>query len=414
MTMAYVEAYQATGEALYRQVAHETLAYVQREMTGPEGAFYCTQDADSEGEEGKFYVWTTEEIERLLGEQEAEVVGYVYDVSREGNWEDKNILHRTKSLDQAARLLGLPEDELGRRLAESKSKLYEARALRVWPGRDEKVLTSWNGLMIEAFAMAAQALDTPGYATAAKRAAQFILGGMRSKDGLLYRTSAPGAPPSLNAYLEDYAFLTSALVSLYEATFEPEWIGKALELARILVEEFWDESGGGFYYCGKSHEALIARTKDPHDSSIPSGNSVAALALLRLHRLTGIAELRDRAEATLKLFAGLMSSFPTAAGQMLIALDYHLGPVQEYAVVGEATDAETQQALKLIRERFDPNKVVAFRHASAPESEPVLELLKGKTSTGTVTTYLCRDFACDAPMVGVDALTRSLLKTTGK
>jgi uncharacterized protein len=408
LTTTYVEAYQATGEALYRQVVEETLTYVQTEMTGAEGAFSSTQDADSEGEEGKFYVWTAQEIESLLGKEEADIFAYVYDVSPEGNWEGKNILHRTKPLDQSARLLGLPAEELQRRLAHFRTTLYAARARRVWPGRDEKILTSWNALMIEAFAMAAQALDKPEFALAAKRAARFIWEEMRSEEGRLFRTSASGAAASLNAYLEDYAFLASALVSLYEATFEPEWIARALELVRILVDEFWDPSGGGFYYCGKSHESLITRTKDPHDTSIPSGNSVAALALLRLYRLTGLAELRDKAEATLKLFAGLMSSFPMAAGQMLLALDFHLGPVQEYAVVGEPGNQETREVLQLIRNRFCPNKVVAFRAPDAGDRASPLELLQGKDKLGNVTTYVCRDFSCQAPIVGLDALKRSM------
>jgi uncharacterized protein YyaL (SSP411 family) len=407
LTMAYIEGYQATGSPLYRQVVEETLAYIRREMTAPEGAFFSTQDADSEGEEGKFYVWTLKEIEDLLGKEEADVFAYVHDITAEGNWEDRNILHRSKTLDQDARLLGLQLEELERGLARLRAKLYEARCRRVRPGRDEKILTSWNALMIEALAQAAQALDIPEYAEMAKRAARFIIDHMRSPEGGLHRTGI-SATNSLTGYLEDYAFLINALVSLYEATFEPEWIDHALQLCQIMLDEFWDHSEGGFYYVGTKQEALIARTKDPHDSSIPSGNSVAALALLRLFHLTGRAELRGKAEKTLKLFAGLMVSSPMAAGQMLIALDYYLGPVQEYAVVADAAAVESREAIRLIRQRYQPNKVIAFRPLSEQSSPRALGLLEGKTPMGRLTTYVCRDFTCQAPLVGLEALKQVL------
>jgi uncharacterized protein len=413
MTMAYVEAYQATASPLHRQIVEETLAYVRREMTAPDGAFFSTQDADSEGEEGKFYVWTLEEVEALLGKEDADAFAYVYDVSAEGNWEGGNILHRSKTMDQDARLLGLPVEELERRLVRSKASLYEARSRRVWPGRDEKILTSWNALMIEAFAQAAQALDVPAYADAARRAARFILDHLRTPEGRLQRTGSADAGTSkkdyVNAYLEDYAFLVNALTTLYEATFEPTWVDHALALCRIMLDEFWDHSHGGFYYVGTKQESLIARTKDLHDSSIPSGNSVAALALLRLYHLTGQAELRDKAEKTLKLFAGLMASSSSAAGQMLIALDYYLGPVQEYAVVvADAASEESAEALRLIRQRCQPNKVVALRSLLEPTMPPALGLLEGKSPMGQVTTYICRDFSCQAPLVGLEALKQAL------
>jgi uncharacterized protein YyaL (SSP411 family) len=412
LAMAYLEAYQARGQVLYRQVVDETLTYVQKEMTSQEGAFYSTQDADSEGEEGKFYVWTNEEIESILGKQEAEVFNYVYDVTREGNWEDRNILHRAKTFDQDARLLGISPDELRRRIEEAKAKLYTARARRPWPGRDEKILTSWNGLMIDAFAQAAAALDRPAYAAVAERAARFIVERMRSSEGRLFRTYSPCAGATLNAYLEDYAFLLNALVSLYEATFDDRWISAARELASLMLREFWDSSDGGFFFCGASHEQLITRTKDAQDSSMPSGNSMAVLALLRLYRLTGAPELRDKAEKTLQVFGDVMAASPLAAGQMLIALDFHIGPVQEFALVGDPEATETRESLKLIRERFEPNKVVAFSPNldSATRNQSSPELLKGKVGFGTVTTYLCQDFACQAPFVGVEPLRQALEK----
>src|SRR5438105_1113399 len=361
LSVAYLEAYQATGAAFYRQVLEETLDYVLREMTSPEGPFYSTQDADSEGEEGKFYVWTAEEVEQILGKERSDVFSYVYDVNAGGNWEGHTILHRTKSDEQDAKLLKLEIAELRRILRECKQELFAARSKRVWPGRDEKMLTSWNALMIAALAQAAPLLKNPEYLRAARRAAEFILERMVTPDGRLLRTCSAVTSPKLNGYLEDYAFLTDALVSLYEATFEPRWIEAACTFADTMIAEFWDEQNAGFFFTGKSHESLIARTKDLHDSSIPSGNAVAVTGLLRLGKLTGRKDFSEKAEATLRTCAGLMEASPMAAGQMLIALDLHLGPVREFAVVSDSMDGDTAQALDCIRSRFDPNKVVAHK-----------------------------------------------------
>src|SRR5262249_33307273 len=267
---------------------------------------YSTQDADSEGEEGKFFVWSAAEVESVLGSDLATVFNYAYDVSADGNWEGHNILNRTRRDDQDARLLRMCVEELQKALAEGRAKLLAVRERRVKPGRDEKALTSWNGLMIGAFGLAAQILDRPDYAQTAVRAAQFILTRMRGPDGRLLRTYSAGSSPKLNAYLEDYSYLLDSLVTLYETTFDSKWIVAALEIAEIMRDQFWDEKEGGFFYTGKDHEALIARTKDPHDSSVPSGNALAVTALLRLGKLTGRRELSESAETTLRLFRGLM------------------------------------------------------------------------------------------------------------
>jgi uncharacterized protein YyaL (SSP411 family) len=406
----YLEAYQATGEPSYRRVAAETLAYVRREMTGPEGAFYSTQDADSEGEEGKFYVWSAREVEAVLGPMLADVFGSVYDVMPEGNWEDKNILHRSRGDAQDARLLRMPEEELRPLLAEGRRKLFEVRSRRVWPGRDEKVLTAWNGLTIAAFAQAAQVLDEPSYAADAARAADFLLGQMRTPDGRLLRTTSAGSRPKLNGYLEDYAFLIDALVSLYEATFAPRWLEAALALTEVMLDQFWDPAEGGFFFTGRDHEALIARTKDPQDNAVPSGNAMAVTALLRLAKLTGRGDLLDRAETTLRRFRGLLAGHPMAAGQWLTALDFYLGPVQEFAVVGDPAAADTRRVLRAVRGGFRPNKVVALRPAGAAgaAAERAVPLLAGKMADGAVTTYVCQDFACQAPLVGPEAVEAAL------
>jgi uncharacterized protein YyaL (SSP411 family) len=410
LTAAYTEAFLATGQLSYREIVEETLAYVAREMTSPEGFFFSTQDADSEGVEGKFFVWSAAEIEQILGNERAEVFGYVYDITPEGNWEGHNILNRTKTLTQDARMLKIEEAELRRILTEGRRKLYEARSQRVWPGRDEKALTSWNGLMISAMAQAAQALDMPVHAEAAERSAHFILSRMRTASGRLLRTYSTGSEPKLNAYLEDYAFLIDGLVSLYEATFRPCWIEAALDLAGVMIDQFWDAAEGGFFYTGRDHEALIARTKDPHDSSVPSGNSLAVLALLRLHKLTGRAELLNKAEATLRLFRGLMTESPYVAGQMLMALDFHLGPVAELAVVGDPAAKDTRRVLRAIFGQFRPNKVVALRatHMEEQTAGTAIGLLNGKGAGAQVMTYVCEDFVCRAPLVGAEAAEEAL------
>jgi uncharacterized protein YyaL (SSP411 family) len=324
LASAYLDGYETLQEPAYREVAEETLGYVQREMTSPEGAFYSSQDADSEGEEGKFFVWSAREIEAIVGPDLADLFAEAYGVSPEGNWEGHNILHRARTDAQQARLRSIPEAEVKQSLATARKQLLAVRDRRIRPGRDDKILTSWNGLMIDALAHAASVLHNPDYAAIACRAADFLWQRMRTADGRLWRTWMSGAQPKLNAYLEDYAFVLNALVSLHKATADPRWLERAADLAKVMIDEFWDSAEGGFFYTGRHHEALITRIKDSHDGSTPSGNSMAATALLRLARRTGMDELRKKAEATLQLFHSLMARAPAAASQMLIALDYYL------------------------------------------------------------------------------------------
>ena len=408
LAVAYLEGFQATGDGFFRTIVEETLDWVARDMTSPEGPFYSTLDADSEGHEGKFYVWSEQEIKDVLGAEEAALFCAVYSVEPGGNWEGQNILHQDQPLSEVARRDQLDEEALRQRLLASRRLLLEVRNRRVWPGRDEKVLTAWNALMVGAFAEAAAGLDRPDYAERAARAADFLLTRMRGADGRLFRTYSTGSTPRLNGYLEDYAYLIDALVSLYEATFTPRWLEAALELAKVMVDQFWDAEGAGFYFTGRDHEALIARTKDPYDNATPSGNSMAVTGLLRLVKLTGRQDLQEKAEATLQLYRGLMASSPAAVGQMLVAYDFHLGPVQEFAVVGSPEDEETRRVLRAIRRGFRPNKVVALKDPRSPAAEELLPLLAGKTGQGGVTTYVCENFTCQAPLVGAAALETAL------
>jgi len=233
---------------------------------------------------------------------------------------------------------------------------------------------------------------------------------MRTADGRLLRTYSSGSEPKLNGYLEDNSFFIDALVSLYEATFDPRWIEAALDLSEVMIDQFWDAQAGGFFYTGRQHEALITRSKDPQDNAIPSGNSMAVTGLLRLAKLTGRMDLFEKAEATLRLFRGLMVEHSMAAGQMLLALDFHLGPVQEFAVVGDPAAEDTVRVLRAIRKPFRPHKVVALKPAQEASArlDELVPLLRGKASSGAVTTYVCQNFTCQAPLVGAEALEAAL------
>ena len=321
LASAYVEASGATGNDDFRRVAAGTLDYVLREMTDPAGAFYATQDADSEGVEGKFYVWSNADIDAALGD-DAPLFGRVYGVTAGGNFEGHTILHRVE-----------PDGEHRDRLAAGLAKLYDARSRRVRPGRDEKIVAAWNGLMISAFAAAGAAFAEPRYAAAADRAADFVLKHLRREDGRLMRTCLVGQTPKTLGCLDDYACLLDALVTLYEATFDAGRLRTALDLAADAIRLF-AAPDGGFYTVGADHEALIARTKDGTDGSTPSGNATLATAFLRLAALTGRNDLRDRAGGVLRTFAGQMADSPGGSGQFLAALDLWLGPVEEVVVLG--------------------------------------------------------------------------------
>jgi uncharacterized protein YyaL (SSP411 family) len=402
LSAAYVEAFQATGDPTYRRIAEETLDYVLREMTAPIGPFYSTQDADSEGVEGKFFVWTEPLVREILGDELADVFNSVYDVTAEGNWEGHSILHRSKTDEQDAALLKIGVEELRLKLVEVRRTLFEVRSKRVWPGRDEKILTSWNGLMIAAFAKAAAALNRADYAIAATLAAHYVLTTMRQMDGRLFRTTAVGSSPKIDAYLEDYAFLIDALVELYQATCDIRWVRTAEELAGIMVDRFADPAGG-FFTTPAGQCDLIMRLKDRHDGSTPSGNAMAITGLLKLAELTGNSRWRDEADRGLRAMRGVLHDAPLAAGQLLIALDYALGPIEEVAIVGELEAAKP--VLRAAREPFRPRRVIAFRETAG---ESPLPLLADKPASGPVATYICRNYACQAPILGVDAAAAAL------
>jgi uncharacterized protein len=409
LAAAYIEGYQALGDERYATIARETLDYLLRDMCDRDGGFYGAEDADSEGEEGKFYVWTPGEIVDVLGEGAAKTFNYVYDVTDEGNFDGHNILNLPKTLSQAAKLLHRDEGELAAELAESRAKLLAVRAKRVRPGLDDKVLVAWNALAIEAFAKAGAALNEPRYTDAAVRAATFITTTLRRDDGRLLHTwrrakNDGQGIAKLDAYLDDYAYLANALVTLYEATFDERWIDEAVQLAETILRHFAAAEGGGFYFTADDHEQLIARNKDFLDQSVPSGNAMAATAMVRLGKLTGRADLIDAAERTLLAGLGAMQQAPTAAGQLLIALDLHLGPTYEIAIIGNPSQAQTKDAVGDLRRRFVSNKVVACRSQPDIGSANLAALFAGKAAGSELpTVFICRDFACEAPVHGLTA-----------
>ena len=406
----YTEAFQATGDNHYARIVRETIDYVLRDMTDPAGGFYSTEDADSEGEEGKFYVWTPDELEKVLGDEAGVTFGRVYDVSDAGNFEGNNILNLPKMLAQSARVLKRDEEELAAELASSRSKLFAVREQRVHPGKDDKVIVAWNGLMIDALARAAAALDEPRYAAAATKAAEFIRQHLLRPDGRLLHTWRYGKA-KLDAYLDDYAALANGLISLYEATFDGEQLVEAARLLDIVLEHFADNQSGGFYYTADDHEKLIARNKDATDASVPSASALAATALARLGKLTGTRKYVDAADGALRAAAGLMQQAPTAMGQMLLALDFQLGPTYELVFAADRHDGPTDDALRDVRRRFLPNKALAGLFADTPGKAPALlkDLLAGKTPVdGQPVLYVCEGFTCQEPAVGREAMSVKL------
>jgi len=408
---AYLEAFQATGDADYARVARETLDYVLREMTQPEGGFYSTQDADSEGEEGKFFVWSQAEIDALLDPEEARLFNYCYDVTPDGNWEEKTILNRPKSHAQAAKVLGVEEGKLSEVVARCRQKLFAVRSKRIPPGRDDKVLVSWNGMMISAFATGSQVLGDEHYADAARAAVDFLLRTMRTRGGTLLHSYKDGQA-RFNAYLDDYACLIDGLTDLYQATFEPNYLDDAVALAEKMIALFHDDKKQGFFYTSSDHEELIARNKEAHDGSTPSGNSMAAWALMRLGRLCGRADFEMTAVSTLEFLSTVLSQSPTAAAQALLALDFLLGPTQEVAIVDGTRPEETCEVLQALHRRFLPNKIVVRKTATMTDDQvpaPLAPLLMGKVSRGgNATIYLCDHGTCGLPVVGVKGLEEAL------
>jgi uncharacterized protein len=389
----YLHGWLAFGDPEYRRVAEETLDWILREMTDPSGGFHSSLDADSEGHEGKFYVWSADEIRAALAPDESEAALAYWGVDAGPNFEGKNILHVTGEPDPA-------------RIAPARRTLLEARSRRIRPGLDDKVLASWNGLACRALAEAGRALPHPDYVAAARRNAEFLLGSMR-RDGRLLRTWK-GGQAKLKGYLEDYAMVAGALVELYEATFERRWLDEGRGLADEMLRLFWDESVDGFYDTGIDHEPLIVRPRNLFDNAVPCGSSAAIEVLFRLAVLTGERRYESVALRAIRPMADLMSRHPGGFGRFLCALDFHLGPVLEIALVWPASDGVAPLVSEVFG-RYLPNRVVAGRAADDAGAAAGIPLLEDRDAIeGRATAYVCRNDACELPVTDRDALARQL------
>jgi hypothetical protein len=433
LAVAYLEAFQATGRELFGQTAREIFEYVLRDMTAAEGGFFSAEDADSEGVEGKFYVWTLDEIRAALVPDEAKLAAYIFNIDPDGNYREEsgvrsthfsglfkspaeagttnstraktgsNILHMTGSMAELARRLNMEEAALRDRLEAARRTLFAVRERRVHPGKDDKVLVDWNGLMIAALARGARVLDEPAYAEAAARAARFILSRMRDSDGGLLHRFREGEA-AIPAFLDDHAFMIWGLLELYETTFDVAHLRAALDLHRDLAAHFWDEERGGFFFASDRAENLLVRHKEIYDGAVPSGNSVSMLNLLRLARITGDADLERRADRVARAFSDDVKSAPAAYTQLMIAVDFALGPSFEVVVAGVPTADDTKAMLRAVEAPFLPGKVVLFRPAGeespeiadvAPFTRPLVPL------DGHATAYVCRNHACRMPTTDV-------------
>jgi uncharacterized protein YyaL (SSP411 family) len=403
----YLDAGRALQRSDFLDLARDIFEYVLREMTSPEGGFYSSQDADSEGEEGKFYVWRAAEVRSVLDSQLAPFAERYFDIVAEGSFEGANILHRVLDLEESARLLGLTREEAERRLAEIRKLLFAARQRRVPPGRDEKILTAWNGLMIGALAEGGLALGEPRYLAAARRAVDFVM--TRLWDGRRLRRSFKDSAARFNAYLEDYATMANALTDLYEATLDWSYLDQARALCAVVLEHFAHPDKGGFFFTADDHEQLMLRGKPAFDGSTPSGNSEMVMALLRLHAYTGEERYLAAAQRTLELYAGAMAANPFAFGHLLEAVDrYHRG-AQEIVLVGDPASPEFGEWHRLLGSWYLPNRALFAVDPARIDRGFVPPAAAGKGQIdGRMTAYVCRNFTCSPPQTSLEGLRAAL------
>jgi uncharacterized protein YyaL (SSP411 family) len=418
LAMSYTEAYQATGKEHYRETAGKIITYVLREMTDPGGGFYSAEDADSEGEEGKFYLWTHDEIVEALGPEDAALICAVFTITKDGNFIDpahgektgKNILHQKRSFRQLSEELALPERELRHRVSACLDTLYSVRNRRIHPHKDDKILTDWNGLMIAAMATAARVFQNREYLGAAAKAADFIFRHLYDGGGrLLHRYREEEA--SLPAHADDYAFFVTGLVELYQATFEARYLAAALSLNKTLLDHFWDRDKGGIFFTADDGETLLVRKKEIYDGAVPSGNSVALLNLLRLSRMTGDVALEDKASQCAKTFYHAVLEAPSAHTFFAAAIDFALGPSYEVVIAGDPQAEDTREMTRALNSVYIPNKVMLLRPSDQGECQiaDLAEFTRNQTGIGRkATVYVCRNRQCLQPVTDAEAMLRML------
>ena len=395
IAMAYTEAYHITGEDIFAQTANEIFTYVLRDMTASEGGFFSAEDADSEGEEGKFYVWTEQEIKEVLGENYGKEFNDIFSITTPGNYKDESSGKQTRL--NIPHLKNYNSNE-NNDLDSAREKLFNIREKRIHPLKDDKILTDWNGLMIAALAKAAIVLDEPVYLDAAEKAAEFVLHSISKGERLLKRYRNGVA--ALDAHLDDYAFMAWGLLELYEATFATKYLSQALDLMNIMVEDFWDDKNGGFFLGSDQSEKLIVRSKTAYDGAIPSGNSVAVMNMVKLTRITGNTKWAELAEKTMRAFSEDVNRTPTGYTLMLTGFMFDTQNSKEIVIVGDSRNRNTIKFLHTIRTSYAPHKVLLFKDTSVSENR--LEQLANWTSTqnsinGKPTAYVCKNFACNQP-----------------
>ena len=416
LMMAYTEAFQITKKQEYADVVRDIFEYVTRDLTGPEGAFYSAEDADSEGEEGKFYTWTQDEIKDVLKDEMSSVFLQVYNIHKAGNFEDEatgkktglNIPHLSESAS-IDKEISKPEVEL--LLGKARTDLFIRRERRIRPGLDDKILTDWNGYMIAALAKAGVVLREEKFIEVAENALIFIIETMLDEKRNLFHRYKDG-DVAIGAFLDDYAYLVWALIEMYEATFKPEYLELGKNLTLDLLEKFWDEKEGGFFFTGVDSEELLVRKKDAYDGAMPSGNSVAALNLIRLARFLGDPELEEKAAVTMQAFSDIIQRAPSGFSMLLIAVEFAQGESYEIVIVGDPMQEDTKQMVETIRDQYIPNRVILLK-GNKHQSDEVSRLAPfakfHDTVNGKATAHVCIDYNCKLPTTD----TKQLLKLLG-
>ncbi len=414
LSIAYTETFQATGDKDFANTAKEIFTYVMRDMTSPEGGFYSAEDADSEGVEGKFYLWTEMEIRKILKEAEADIAIKTFNVQKDGNFQEEmsnhnsgaNILYMKKTFHEIASDEKLAEQDFNKSMDNIRTKLLEVRGKRVYPHKDDKILTDWNGLMIAALAKGARVFGEKKYEDAAINAANFVLKNMRRSDGRLLHRFRDGESAILS-HIDDYVFFIWGLLELYETTFDIKYLQTALSLNTDMITHFWDTKSGGFFFTSDDGEKLLFRQKEIYDGAIPSGNSVAMLNLLKLARITANPDLEKMAMKISTAFSDNISKYPSSYAQLMVALDFGFGPSYELVIAGKEGTDDTKDMLKSVRENFIPNKVVIFRPTD--QKDPAISNIAAYTKdqlsiNGKATAYVCTNYACKAPTAESDKM----------